>query len=366
MQYQPVEFLNRFKTWQVSDESSLYPLWQKQQGNTFTTSAGSVTILDPGMLNPYSGPDFRNAAIRYGSGKIQYGDIEIHMSTDAWRRHKHKNNPGYSNVILHVVQYGSSENVPLNDIQGVPTLVLGRLPDFSKDSCIALANELGAEAFDTLVGYFSRRRWETLKSRLRPAAKETIIKSIIRMADPKNNRTSITKLQNYVLESIVSNYAVVTILNEMVAYTDQLKWVMGRKRPGSHPRYRVPLLTLLAILLTTHPERVNNISFATLKEYCKILKSRGFLTPGKATLEEIIGNIVLPLTAIHSDVDLYQNWAALPTQIYGLTRRRLKIWNLKRNITFGYQQGLLQLEKECCRLKNCENCPLINNEVLIA
>lgn len=67
-----------------------------------------VRILDPGILNRDSGPDFFNAKVKIG-GKTWVGNIEIHMKASDWHRHGHDGDPAYDNVILHVVSVSDTQ-----------------------------------------------------------------------------------------------------------------------------------------------------------------------------------------------------------------------------------------------------------------
>jgi hypothetical protein len=68
-----------------------------------TTDNQSIAILNPGIINKDSGPDFFNAKIKIGK-IIWAGNVEIHINASDWKRHKHNNDKSYDNVILHVVK----------------------------------------------------------------------------------------------------------------------------------------------------------------------------------------------------------------------------------------------------------------------
>lgn len=76
-------------------------LWAgfKQQ----TTDGRSVEILSVGEHNRDAGPDYSSARVRI-DGKEWVGNIEIHVCSSDWIKHRHHLDSAYDNVILHVVR----------------------------------------------------------------------------------------------------------------------------------------------------------------------------------------------------------------------------------------------------------------------
>ncbi len=68
-----------------------------------TTDGRSVEILSVGEHNRDAGPDYSHARIRI-DGKEWVGNIEIHVSSGDWVKHRHHLDPAYDNIILHVVR----------------------------------------------------------------------------------------------------------------------------------------------------------------------------------------------------------------------------------------------------------------------
>ncbi|MCS7207127.1 MAG: DUF2851 family protein [Dehalococcoidia bacterium] len=60
-------------------------------------------ILYPGRLNRGAGPDFQDALLLRGDGRLLRGDVEVHCSPDAWASHGHHADPRYRQVLLHLV-----------------------------------------------------------------------------------------------------------------------------------------------------------------------------------------------------------------------------------------------------------------------
>jgi len=104
-----------------------------------TVSGERLDVLDPGLLNTGSGPDFFNAKIMIGS-RLWAGNVEIHVRASDWTRHGHTDDHAYDNVILHVV--GNDDSRVLRaDGSEIPQIVLRCAPDLRHH-------------FDALVSHF--------------------------------------------------------------------------------------------------------------------------------------------------------------------------------------------------------------------
>ncbi|MGH2553001.1 MAG: DUF2851 family protein [Chitinophagaceae bacterium] len=103
-------------------ERLLQFIWQFQyfNKNEWTTTNGeTLHVIYPGQLNHNQGPDFQHAKI-----KIQRttwaGNVELHLKTSDWKKHKHQVDANYSNVILHVVWEDdhTEMGVPVAELKG--------------------------------------------------------------------------------------------------------------------------------------------------------------------------------------------------------------------------------------------------------
>jgi hypothetical protein len=71
-----------------------------------TLEGEAVLVEDPGTWNLESGPDFIGAALRIGPERRRVtGDVEVHVSPDDWRSHKHRDDPAYARVRVHVTYF---------------------------------------------------------------------------------------------------------------------------------------------------------------------------------------------------------------------------------------------------------------------
>lgn len=105
-------------------EHLLQHLWKEHehflQQPVQLSDGSEVIILDAGKPNTHrDGPDFLDASIAIDGVRIN-GNIELHRTTQDWKRHGHGSDPHYHSVILHVVL--EDDEVPI-DLK-VPTIVL--------------------------------------------------------------------------------------------------------------------------------------------------------------------------------------------------------------------------------------------------
>jgi len=110
-------------------ERLLHYIWKYRlysEAQLFTVEGLPVSIIDPGIANTDSGPDFFNAKVRIGDA-VWAGNIEIHQRSSDWRMHRHDVNQAYDSVILHVVgEY--DEPVYRTNGDAIPHLVLSASP----------------------------------------------------------------------------------------------------------------------------------------------------------------------------------------------------------------------------------------------
>lgn len=66
-----------------------------------TTKGLHIEVIDSGLHNMNSGPDFFNAKIKIDD-TLWVGNVEIHDKASDWYLHKHDKDERYNNVILHV------------------------------------------------------------------------------------------------------------------------------------------------------------------------------------------------------------------------------------------------------------------------
>ena len=110
-------------------EKLLHYVWKHRMlplGPLTTTGGQTVEVIDPGLHNRDSGPDFFNAKVRIG-GTMWVGNVEIHLCSSDWQRHGHQTDAAYNNVILHVVETADAE-VTTADGKQLPQLCLS-VPD---------------------------------------------------------------------------------------------------------------------------------------------------------------------------------------------------------------------------------------------
>ena len=129
-----------------------------------TTDGETIEIYSAGMHNTDSGPDFQNARLKIGD-TIWAGNVELHLSSSDWQKHKHSTDNAYDNVILHVV-YRDDEPLVLPNGRRIPTLELkDRIPGelYGRYHNLIFGNQttIPCEASIGKVDDFTLRTWFT-------------------------------------------------------------------------------------------------------------------------------------------------------------------------------------------------------------
>lgn len=107
-------------------EDLIHYIWRTKRfelSNLQTTAEESIEVQDFGKHNPNAGPDFLNAKIKIGN-TLWAGNVEMHIRSSDWIKHKHNKDRAYDNVILHVVleedltiYRGTGETIPCLELR---------------------------------------------------------------------------------------------------------------------------------------------------------------------------------------------------------------------------------------------------------
>lgn len=105
-------------------EDFLHFIWKfRLPGQYFHTTAGEdLLVINPGEHNHDAGPDFMHARVRIGE-TLWAGNVEIHVRSSDWIRHKHQHDEAYDNIILHVV-FEDDLAIKRRNGELIPALVL--------------------------------------------------------------------------------------------------------------------------------------------------------------------------------------------------------------------------------------------------
>lgn len=116
-------------------EDYLHYLWKYKLldlSDVYTVNNAKIEVLDWGMHNLNSGPDFFNAKVKIGN-TLWVGNIEMHLKSSDWNAHKHYNDKAYDNVILHVV-YEHDKAILTNNNREIETIELKDVLNYTKYS----------------------------------------------------------------------------------------------------------------------------------------------------------------------------------------------------------------------------------------
>ena len=114
-----------------------------------TVDGVPLEIISVGEHNRDAGPDYSHARIRIGD-REWVGNIELHIHSSDWYRHKHQQDRAYDNIILHVVR---DADKPVFNSRGeaVPQCAL-RYPDGQDYLSGLLADAMRMDSPESRIG----------------------------------------------------------------------------------------------------------------------------------------------------------------------------------------------------------------------
>ena len=93
-------------------EIKLHKWWAKNYSQSYFKCNDDkiIKILNPGKYNLHDGPDYIGTVIETNGIKL-IGNTEIHIFEQDYKRHNHLDDPHFSNVILHIFCFPSSDPI---------------------------------------------------------------------------------------------------------------------------------------------------------------------------------------------------------------------------------------------------------------
>ncbi len=185
----------------VFSEKQARLVWQQAPRTKLTsTQDEQFNVIYPGRLNGDNGPDFRNAVIASKS-RLMQGDVEVHVRSSDWYRHKHHADDEYNNVILHVVMWHDCDSsTVLQSGREVPVLCLARALQYQayllphRLPCFPIVNHMHTHTLSNILNTAGEQRFRQRADRFqveleRERADEVLFRGIMRaLGYAKNTR----------------------------------------------------------------------------------------------------------------------------------------------------------------------------------
>lgn len=338
----------------VSDrEADLYIHWERSAGRSVWGLRGKYRIVHQGKRNGGPGPDFLGAAIVFPDGRMRRGDVEIHLRREGWLQHKHRWDPRYRQVILHVISAGSLEAVPQEQWRVVPTVMLPGEPASFKPLCETIPLALaGSRAQADFLRTLAMQRWWRRLADWNGRDNRDVLKSLARRLGPDHHRLALANLWLAFLPGEGDLFSFLSGVRARLPF----ETIGGTRKelPG-----RVVFLSALAFTCSRQPRALAAWSLEDARQLARDLRAGNWPAPTGAFLIEAAGNWLLPLGSVTTGSDRFDEWYRLPLGwSYGRVRRHVERLGLQRPSNFGQQQGLLEWIESLCQPVECDCCPV--------
>ena len=362
-------------------------IWHRGEFRTdalYTYSGKQITIVSRGKWNKLKGPDFLDAELLI-DGKRVFGDIEFHFYAEDWESHAHDKNPAFGNVVLHVVLFPPTKNLPIQNSCGAAMETLLLLPHLtvdveeyaSSDALAALEGRAEADAAleillgksplerDIFVKEQARERYDQkvrfMQKRLEKSSwEQTLHEVVLETLGLKRNRTPMSRLALKFSPSAMLLAGTEALLNAGTG------WHLSGVRPANHPKARLmQYLKLLesnpawqrnlresgTILPTTETFSFSGKNFRSCRKLPALRKFfaedifAGIL--GGTRFDTLMCDAVLPLLAVSEQRDCFSLWfhwfiGDTPTRALSVLRSA-ELVSRERPFCNGIFQALLQI-----------------------
>jgi hypothetical protein len=370
-------------------ESDLWRLWEGQRfpGSALVTADGRpLRVIFRGQPGRGPGPDFRGAIISIPDGLLQ-GDVELHVRTSDFRRHRHHLDPAYAGVALHVVFFhDETGETALPGGGSAPVAALGgprlgawlehapRWGEPCRDAVQRMGDPEVALTLERLGGMRFRQKAAVFRKRLATgeAVEQMLWAGLLEALAYGGEHEAFRRLANDVtwaeLRVEISGVeaqsrAAAALARLSGAYVPES--VRGGVRPGNSGRRRLEGTAALAARFAGPGLAAALIGPLAAPESAagaivSALTVQGLVGRGRAI--EIAANIVLPLAAALCDEPaagvIEGVFARLPLPARYGNVRHLHEAAAGVRIDARRQQGMLYLQRQHCTQGGCGRCPL--------
>ncbi len=149
-------------------ENFLHFVWQYQLINAaaFKTLNGeTIQVIQAGTHNKDSGPDFSLAKINIGN-TTWAGNIEIHIKTSDWFKHRHQHDKKYDNIILHIVYEHDIDDATLEKMNFPVAVIKDIIPTELSLKYKSVLQHKGKIPCENLIGEVDTFRFKSGLNRL--------------------------------------------------------------------------------------------------------------------------------------------------------------------------------------------------------
>ncbi len=179
-------------------------------GKRFRSVCGKqIEIVQFGVWNRESGPDFREAAVRIDDAEVIRGAIEFDLSDRSWEAHGHAINGAFEETILHVFAHASEHTFFTRtrshrnvlqvrvDLDALPEAFSANVPLARPGRCQAPLRNLPAERIRSVIDAAARFRLQRKAMRLRSMTEthgddETLFQELAAALGYKQNKLPFT------------------------------------------------------------------------------------------------------------------------------------------------------------------------------
>lgn len=334
-------------------EDEVKAIWEGLKGSQIFDGQRRIFVAFPGIKSNF-GPDFRSAVVFVDNLKIE-GDVECHVFSSDWLKHKHNLDQNFSSVRLHVVWEDD-----LNT--GIPTISLNKVKSINSSNsflCTETSEEQKREELMRLALVRFSRKSERIKERISEVGDERALFEFTAEAfGYEKFRNTLLLFARRYSEQIMNIEE--NILSDITSsFLSSFKLVKSHpSRPQNEPRKRIKALINFFKKNSIVSKRI--LEFFD-RRYPYSFWEKSFLVGGlgRGRLRTVIANVFIPYIFLYREKeDIIGFFSSFPQEEKNrIISAGSKILMIKK-LNMVEAQGIIEIFKSRCSRYLCYLCRL--------
>lgn len=335
-------------------EDEVKAIWEGLKGSQIFDGQKSIFVAFPGIKSRF-GPDFRSAVLFIDNLKVE-GDVECHVFSSDWFKHRHNLDDNFSSVKIHVVWEDDIDT-------DIITISLSKIKSINSSKsflCAENTEEQKREELKNLAYVRFLRKAERISERISEVGDERALFEFTAEAFGYEKFRNTLLLFAREFSGKIMDIDDATIADIASNFLSSFRLIKSPPtRPQNEPEKRIKSLVLF--YKKNHPLSQKILEFFD-KRYPYNLWQRSFLVSnlGPGRFRTVMANVFIPYILLYRNKEeVIEFFSSFPQEEDNrIINSGSKILNIIKKLNMVEAQGLIEIFKSRCSRYLCYLCRL--------